>query len=707
MKSYLNLFPFRILLFVFFLILKAEIIHPQNNSGKNKSYLFEKGMEAFKDKDTLAAEKYFKESVEKFDDAESKYQLGLINLDKNTFESRNRAYEFFRKAVLSEPQNIEYRLAFASLMRDFARKSSEDEFKKIILLDSANFNAWLNLAEIKDEDFTEYNNSVRKMSDEFFGSLQEYADKDFAEAEKFYLNALSIDSTNNSTGIKLALLYEKAGKPEKGIPLLEKFISQKKDDKQTHICLGLLFYKTQDLKGCFTEYKKALSMMGDEEKNDFTFNSVKFLIEPAFENAVDSLNEYQLKNFIDIYWKVNDPLYLTEYNERLLEHYSRVAFANLHFGGKKIKKPGWKTDRGEAVLRYGEPLSFMRIRPSMEADGLNMKTEVWSYKNMVLGFTDMALSGNYQFSAPDAPKAKMHTQFAGDTQFFVENLKKVRHTYYDPKFEGPNFDVKYSIAQFKSEEIRNHTDLYVNYKLQLPDSLYKPDLSSLKFNTGLFFFNKNYDEQFRYLKTFEISKAAGDSVLKSLITTARPDSGFISFEIIREKDKGTFSDRSKFRVRKFNSVRLDISDLLAANYAGTDSLKNILLNRKRIKIIPSADLIFGKNNQPYLYYEIYNLKKGENGLTDFEQRVTIMEYKEKPVKGFEAAAKSFLEFLGIGRKSEVTLTNKYKTPESDPQIYFQLDLEDYEPGKYEVIVNVKDLIQNTEAVTRSVIDWRN
>jgi len=132
-----------------------------------------------------------------------------------------------------------------------------------------------------------------------------------------------------------------------------------------------------------------------------------------------------------------------------------------------------------------------------------------------------------------------------------------------------------------------------------------------------------------------------------------------------------------------------------------------LLNRKRIKIIPSADLIFGKNNQPYLYYEIYNLKKGENGLTDFEQRVTIMEYKEKPVKGFEAAAKSFLEFLGIGRKSEVTLTNKYKTPESDPQIYFQLDLEDYEPGKYEVIVNVKDLIQNTEAVTRSVIDWRN
>lgn len=707
MNSYLNIFPRRILITFFLFILSVEIIHPQNNSGKIKSHLFEKGMDAFNNRDTLEAEKLFKESVDKYDDAASKYKLGLINLDKNTYESRNRAYEFFRKAVLSEPENIEYRLAFATLMRAFARKSSEDEFKKIILLDSANISAWLNLAEIKDEDFTEYNNSVRKMSDEFFGSLQEFADEDFSEAERYYLKALSIDSANNKAGIKLALLYEKAGRYEKGIPLLEKLILQKKDDDQTHLCLGLLFYKTRNLKECFEEYQKALALMSAEDKNDFTFNSVKFLIQPAFEEAVDSLSDYQLKNFIDVYWKVYDPLYLTDYNERLLEHYSRVAFANLHFGQKKIKKPGWKTDRGEAVLRYGEPLSFVRIRPSMESNGLNMKTEVWSYKDMVLGFTDMALSGNYQFSVPDAPKSKTHTQFAGDTQFFVENLKKVRHTYYDPKYEGPNFDVKYSIAQFKSEEKRNHTDLYVNYKLQLSDSLFNPDLSSLKFKTGLFFFNKNYEEQFRNIKLFEVSKGTEDSIVKSLRTPAKPDSGFISFEIIREKDKGTFSDRSIFRVRKFNSVQLDISDLLVANYAGMDSLKHISINRKQIKIIPSADLVFGKNNQPYIYYEIYNLKKDENGLTDFEQRVTIKQYNEKPAKGFEAAAKSILEFLGIGKKGEVTLTNKYKTPDSDQQIYFQLDLGDYEPGKYEVLVNVKDLIQNAEAVTRSVIDWRN
>ncbi len=677
------------------------------NEGGEKTLIYQKGIEALKTKDTVKAVKYFQESIQRYNDAASNFLLAKIYLNRNSFNYRNKAYEHFRKAVLIEPKNIEYGIAFASLMKDFARRSSEAEFKRIIALDSMFVDAWLNLGKLKDEDFTEYNNSVRKMSDEFYGSLQEYALDDFNEAEKYYQTVLQIDSTNYDANLKLALLYEKIGEPEKGIPLLNRLVIVNKNDKDVHLCLGLLKYKTQKIRESYEEYKTALNMMNEEERLDFTFNSVKFLIEPAFENIVANFSDYELRQFINAYWKFFDPLYMTDYNERMLEHYSRVAFAQLHFSLPRLGKPGWKTDRGEAVLRYGEPLNFMRIRPSMESTGVNVKTEVWNYNEMTLGFTDMASSGNYQFSAPDAPKSKLHTQFAGDTQFFIENLRRVKHTFYDPKFEGPKFDVEYSFVQFKNYEKRNHTDLYVNYNLATPDSLFGKNISTIKYNTGLFFFDKNYEEQFRNLSSFEIKKGDGEMLTKTHHTIARSDSGYASFEIIREHDKGTFANRTNLKIKKFNQQRLDISDVLLANYSGTDASKGAVFVRRGISINPNPSDEFTKDEPLFIYYEVYNLKKDAEGLTNFEQKISIREYEEKPSSDLENAAAAVIKFLGIGRNEEITLTSKYKTLETDPQIYLQLDLSKYEPGKYEIIVSIKDILQDKEVVANTIVNWKN
>jgi len=398
---------------------------------------------------------------------------------------------------------------------------------------------------------------------------------------------------------------------------------------------------------------------------------------------------------------------MTDFNERLLEHYSRVAFANLHFSVPKMGKTGWKTDRGEAVLRYGEPINFMRIRPSMGEGGVNMKTEVWNYKDITLGFTDMASSGNYQFSVPARGKDKMFSQYEGDTQFFFENLRRVYYTDYDPKFEGPKFDVKYSFAQFRSNERRNHTDLYVNYEMNIPDSLYKENLTSLSYDAGLFFFDKNYEEQFRKLTKDKVDKVDGETIIKSIEVTARPDSGFASFEIVRDIDKGTSANRSGLKIKKFSHVQLDMSDVLLADYVGIDSIMGTAFTRNKLKVIPNPAAEFSKNNPLFIYFEVYNLKKGENGLTNFEQRISIKEYEEKPLGDFENAAKSVLNFLGIGNKEEITLTSNYQTLESDPQIYLQLDLRKYEAGKYEITITINDLIQEKVTTAKSIIKWIN
>lgn len=696
-----NILLFLILLLFFF----YNGFNIFGSDKKLRTELYEKGKKALELKDTLRAEKFFQESIRKYDDAPSYYELGKIYLNRNTIYSRNKAYEYFKHAVLTEPNNIEYRYAYASLMKDFARISAFNEFKKIISIDSTHILAWLNLAELKDEDFTEYNNSVRKMSDEFYGSLQEYAEEDFKEAEKYYLKVLEIDSTNYDANLKLSLLYEKANLPQKGIPLLKRLLNFH-EDKDIHLCLGLLCYKLSKMKESYEEYKKAISLMDKNEREDFTYNSVKFLIEPAFQNFTNKMNEYELKKFIEIYWKIFDPLYMTDFNERLLEHYSRVAYSNLHFSVKKLSLIGWKTNRGEVVVRYGEPLKLMRIRPSMGEAGLEMKTEVWDYKDMTFGFTDMASSGNYLFSVPSWDKDKVHSQFSGNTLDYINYLRKARYSYYEPKFEGPKFDLQYSVAQFKSNYKWYQTDVYFNYMIDVPDTLYKSS-KKIVHHIGLFFFDKNYVEQFNNIDSIEISKGENKKFINTLVATSYPDSGFISFEIIRDVDKGTSVNRKEIRIRRFSNSELDISDILLAKNISYEKMNSKMIKRNNLFITPNPANQFSKSDSLFIYYEVYNLKKKEKGLTDFEQKISIKKFEEESENSAERISSSILSILGIKEENEITLTSNYHTFETNPQIFLQLDMSNYPSEKYLITVTIKDKIDNKEVSSSTVIDWKN
>lgn len=670
---------------------------------KEKTGLYKKGVESLVSGDTLSAEKYFSESIRKHSDAASYFELAKIDLNRKTFNSRNRAYENLRRAVIKEPDNLEYRYAFANLMRDFARLSSFNEYKKIISLDSTQVEAWLNLGELKAEDFKEYNNSVRDMG-EIYGSLQEFALQDFYESEEYFLTALKKDSLHFNTLLKLSLLYENAGVPEKGIPFLNRLVRHNKADKEIFLCLGLLYYKTSRLKESHSEYKKALDLMDQNEQMDFTFNSVKLFLESSFEEVFKNYNDEELKEFINVYWKVSDPLYLTEYNERLLEHYSRVAYANLNFSLPSMGIVGWKSNMGETILRYGEPQNRMRIRPQIGVNGaVGMKTEVWNYPDMTFAFTDMASSGNYQYVWPATEKDKLIPQVPGNYHDYAEYLRKERPTYYNPKFEGPNIEVPYSFLQFKSNK-RNHTDLYLNYLLSVDDSLFESN-ETVNHKVGFFYFDKDYEEQFSRIVNIKVVKEDETQLVKNLHVTAIPDSGFSSFEIIRDFDKGTLSSRSSLKIRKFSNNRLEISDLVMASDVSPHISNDSYIKRGDLNIKPNPTGLFTRSFPVYIYYELYNLSKNEEGLTDFQQNIIISPLNQEEKSGFGKFISQVLTFLGITDEGKITMTSSYRTLESDPQIYFQLDFSNYAPGNYLITLNIRDRNSGSEVEIKKVLKW--
>ncbi len=124
--------------------------------------------------------------------------------------------------------------------------------------------------------------------------------------------------------------------PGKGIPYLKKLIRLYPENKDAHLYLGLLYYRTLQLDSAYYEYKKAIGLMDTQEKEDFTFNSVKVLLEPLLKNKINNISRNSLRQIIYMFWKERDPLNLTSYNERLLEHYTRVAYSNLRFSVPKL-----------------------------------------------------------------------------------------------------------------------------------------------------------------------------------------------------------------------------------------------------------------------------------------------------------------------------------------------------------------------------------
>ncbi len=709
------------LLYVSFLLLTFHINLYAQSSGSVSADNYSLGMKALSEKDTAAAEIFFKKSIRDYRDSKSLYQLAKIYFHINTVTKRVEARSLLNDAILKEPGNIQYKFLMAEILERESSGLSYDIYKQILKLDSTSAKALYNMGRIKEEDFADLHNSVYQTEPYAPLSFEKFAQEDYRTAESYLLKSLRFDSLNREAYLHISFLYEDDGKPEKGIPFLEKLQKIYTEDMEAHLYLGLLFYESHKIENALKEYQKALSLMSEEERNDFTFNSVKELLKPIFGDNFKKYTDDELKKIINYFWKINDPLYLTDYNERLLEHYSRVAYANLRYSIKDKNHPGspplqsgWKTDRGEVILRYGQPLLRTRYRAYISSGGrtqINMSTDVWEYKNFTFGFTDQFMNGKYVFSEP-LPGSMYIPQFGGDTPMLIEYLRKAQFNGYTPAFDGPVFDVPYNIVQLKSEKY-NYTDVYVNYGLYAADSIKKGSEFIYPHKWGLFFFDSVFNPVVRkegvidqFPTDREINLPGGKNLLiNSLEMTVYPDSGNMAFEIERKSDKGVSTNHFRFTPEKFEPYKLGISDIVLASRIAENSAQAYSMQRGNVSILPNPTHIFYPNQTIYIYYELYNLKQDSTGICSYEQKL-ILE-KEDKSSFIGGAFNSFLNIFGLGREeNRVVVTANYQSHHKSPRTYFQFDMNSYPAGNYILTLIIKDKLSGKEVNTKTFIYYK-
>ncbi len=707
----------------------------QTDTLRTKEFL--KAFDALQKKDTTSAITLFRESIRKYDDAFSYFELAKLSLGNKTIEELNSAKDYIDEALDKDPNNIDYLLLRAYIWEErfwterqyfIGRSKAINIYERIMEIDNNNAEALYNLGRLSVEEFIEYQNATvkiginkatnpisRALKYRGRSSLKDDTQNDFKNSKgnfpeakliriayTYYSKArnsleksIECNSLLAESYTELSKLYIAAGEFEKAIELLSPLTNSDRLNKDAHLVLGLAYQRINDNEKSSVEFQKAISFMNLPERKNFTINSVKLLLISKLGDRIYEMTEEQLLPYISDYWNSNDPLILTQYNERLLEHYSRVTYANFFLGSRRLKIDGWNTDRGEVLLRYGFPKEITRFVTETEMDLITEKprTEVWDYGDKMFSFVDAERNRSYRFAQPWNSIVPM------DTQEDIINLRQTKPEEYIPSFKGAIFDLSYKIYQFASSN-SGKTDVYLSYNIDYSDTSTTKEKFSEGYDVGLFLFDNGFNKKFDYKKTYTSVDQSQYHLVNSLEMTLPSQSGNLAFEMMRKKDKGVTSYHGKFSVRKFSSNDLALSDLVLATNVEVGQVLGGTIKRNEISVLPNPTKAFGREDKLYLYYEIYNLTMNTNNLTDFEQKITIQKKEESGV------INSLLSVVGLDKEGKkVALTSKYQTQEKDPQMYLQLDMSKYELGEYVITVSIKDIVTGKEISNQTEINW--
>lgn len=665
------------------------------------------------------------------DFADAYNKLALIYIEKGTTYSRTLAEKALEKAIELKPDEIMYKINYGKLMiKQGFRYNAKRKFNYVIGLDSTNTDAYLNLGLLYKEDMEYFKNMhsgsiVAFMDDNLytyaglgfgdgqkqdgisgFGTKNEearlrqidfnsFSREDYKNSLNAFNKVVELSPKNKNALHNLSLLAMEENNFDEFINYQKKILESNPNDKDARLFLGYGYHKKKNDELAYAEYEKAMKLMSGSE--GFTFENIDYILPSDKVNEYKKLLADQQIFYRELFWKSKDPLFLTKYNERKLEHYNRMAYANLKFGVENPKIPGWKTDRGKIYIRYGEPKKLVRLRPEILDSGSILDlTEIWYYDKFTFVFEDPYSTGNFKL---------------GGRSRFIPNINEINFKeladyvytripdYYVPEFEGNNIDFDFYMANFRKNKEFSLLEVYY----AIPVNKLKPekdkDAIATTLNKGIFFFDNKYlsmnseTGKEKILLNTDINNKNLYYIGKYQIDM-HPGKYNVAVEFQEEISKNAGSIRDTVKIDSFPFGELNASDIvLANNISKTDKYSKF--TRDGLEIIPNPRRIFQKNQLIHLYFEIYNLTINSEQKTKYliEYKVSSQSKEELPFvkRIFSGIGKLFGKKTG---HRDIITSYEYEGTLPTEKIYHSIDVSSTNEGFYYLTITVKDLNTN-------------
>jgi len=479
---------------------------------------------------------------------------------------------------------------------------------------------------------------------------------------------LALEADSSHADAALRLLGHLADGDEWGeyLRVARRLVRSVPDDPRPQLFLGLGYHELGLDRAADSTFGRALALLPAGER--LMFEDVTPLLTRAQRARYAELDRSAREEAARIFFTSADPLFLTEVEERRLEHYARLAWAELKFGDPTVGRRGWESDRGEIWVRYGRPWRWYQCCFAEPP-----RLVYWSYGRRGPVFV-FARSLTYR-----------HARLTDVARWQASQLAVRAPELYRPVTVTVAFEMPHQLVRFRgSEPDLTRVEIYAAPPL---DSLQAAPGSSL--HAGIFLFDPDYRPLWSHRDTVEV----GD-VPVGLSYTLDLGTGEYHYGV-EARAYGPESEarpaaraRESLEIPGFPPGELSVSDLLLAD--AIRPLEPSPDRREQLRIWPSRTLRFASGVPVHLYFEIYGLDTGEEGLARYRVDLAVEDARQRNV--VERVLRGVVELFSRGREREPRVSWERVVPVSADRAmdFLFVELPELDPGEYVVRLQVTD-----------------
>jgi len=536
-----------------------------------------------------------------------------------------------------------------------------------------------------------------------------------------HLNAaLDSDPRQRSVYDDLMEIYALKGEYDEALKMLSQMYVFFPEDVKLWTYLGYAHYHAGNMEAASKSFETSFKYMDQNTVYAYTH------LEDILPEDEQKLYKMDPAAYSARFWTSKDPRYLTPYNERKMEHYARLTYADLIYGAPKMDLRGWNTERGQILVRYGVPQgdvviiprSGSGVRNATQANDGNTASQtiqvarsgsdhdmleeantynIWDYGEFKFVFEDPFRNGEYRLYAPSSADLA-----AGGLPWVNDYTIKAKETFrktperYIYEAPGRQIELPFVVATFKGKE--GNSDVYVNYAIPITQA-YDPskEFINITANAGTFVVAENRDmlvERRRTIYGLPTSQVVrfdeSNLWVDTQLMTTPPGQHEVSVEFETAGGSTVAVQRRKVDVHNFSGSSLAMSDiLLAYRIEETDNGKPIVptdIFRDNLSIQPAPWTVFSIDQPIYIYFEVYNLTLGDDSQARYEVEATLTP-KDKG-----SGVGRILRGLFGGNKGGVSTGVPIAVSSSFDGQYLILDALNQETGLFTLNVKITDTV---------------
>jgi GWxTD domain-containing protein len=519
--------------------------------------------------------------------------------------------------------------------------------------------------------------------------LSDLKSSEYRQMMDHFRLAFGADSTYTDAGFRLLGHLAEGSEWDEYAEVASALLRLLPDEPRAHLFYGLGLHELGYEDRAEPYFHAAMELLPEIDR--LVFNDISPLLGEAGRDvyySVDSLGQAAVEH---IFFTSADPLFLTSAEERRLEHYSRLAWAELQFGEPATGMHGWDSERGEIWIRYGRPWRQYQC----------------CYGGGITG-TGRAIGGRHEYwgYGPRGPVfvfrrqlTYRHARMTEVAKFVADEMTISSPQLYRPNMVTEVLGYPHQIARFRGNEpAYTRVEIYTGPPVALLGAL-----PGTTIETGAFLFDQTYNQLWARRLSVPVAETPPGLSYNIEVPAGKYYYGLETRRELEEQEARALARvRDSLVVAGFPLGRFNVSDVLLADAIRT--LNERPTKRDDLRIWPNRSLRFEPGVPVAVYFEVYGLQPDDQGLAQYRVDFAVEDAESRNLVQAIASGITTLFSRGGQQEPEVSWDRVVALVDDRSMEYLTVELPELDEGTYAVRLRITDLVTGQEVYAERVFE---